>query len=73
MRASSSPSRAAKAKPRNLKRPKLKPSASSSTSGRRALLCEEHVVGVVVRPLTELEPYALNALRYRRPPRPAER
>jgi DNA modification methylase len=44
----------------SLKRPKLKPSASSSTSGR-ARLCEEQVVGVVLRPLSELEPYTLNA------------
>jgi ParB-like chromosome segregation protein Spo0J len=40
--------------------PKLKPSAASSTSGR-ARLCEEQVVGVVLRPLSELEPYTLNA------------
>jgi len=66
MRANSFSSGAAKAKPRNLKRPTLKPSASSSASGRPALLCEEHVLGVVPRPISELEPYTLNARRHPR-------
>jgi DNA modification methylase len=61
MRANLSSPVAAKAKPRKLKRPMLKPGPSSSASGRRALLCEEHVLGVVLRPISELQPYTLNA------------
>jgi ParB-like chromosome segregation protein Spo0J len=61
MRASLPFSRAAKARPRNLKQSTLKPSAYSSTSVPRTLLCEPDALAVVSRPISELEPYARNA------------
>ena len=61
MRANFPSSRAAKARPRNLKRSTLKPSASTSASSRRALLCAPDALAVVSRPISELESYAGNA------------
>jgi DNA modification methylase len=66
MRATSSSSRAAKARPRDIKRPAPRPSGARSAPGRQAPALEHHDLTVVLRPISALQLYARNARSHTR-------